>query len=73
MSLWCGWRRSEFGEKYELMMVEEQLESDLEASDNSGPRGPRVSFVISPMALMEPEATTNWQASRPRFAVARNC
>jgi len=52
---------SEFGEKYELMMVEEQLESDLEASDNSGPRGPRVSFVISPMALMEPEATTNWQ------------
>ena len=48
---------SEFGEKYELMMVEEQ--AGAESTDGRG--GPRVSFVIVPSSLTQPNPTTNVQ------------
>lgn len=49
---------SEFGDKYELLMVEERIDGD---TSDDGRGGPRVSFVIVPTALSEPQPTTTLQ------------
>jgi hypothetical protein len=50
-------QRSEFGDKYELMMVEEESSMD----DEGGRTEPRVSFVMVPTVLTAPQPTTGWQ------------
>lgn len=48
---------AEFGDKYELMMVEEEASMN----DDGEVREPRVSFVMVPTVLTAPQPTTGWQ------------